>query len=243
MDDFSNESVSTSVAPEKSNTPLIIGGAVVLAAAAGYYFYTKKKDADATQLAARKIDAPAKPLGGDPLSKPPVVAAPPVVDAKPVVVAPPVVNAPPVADTVVFNDSPAANKNAIWKVLMMFPLATSDGTFYTLSQTPATTAADSGASFLAQKDQAAPGSVYVLMNPENASFVLVDRGTAVSQASGTSPSWTLFLKPGEWQAVAAQAAADTVAEASPGNVPTPAQLPSGGDFAAMQAYLAQLTGK
>lgn len=247
-----NRSMSTSMSASPkpaSNLPWILGG-LALAAGVGYYFYSKDAAAKAaTQAVAGKVVAPG-------LDKPKVTAAPPVVDtnvkvATPVVTTPPVVIAtppvvpaiptlptlsvPPTPAGVTFNESAPLNKMALWKIFTMFPLTTTDGTFYTLSQTPATTPSDSGASFIMQKDQASPGSVYVLMNPDNESLLFVDQGTAIAQAAGTSPSWTLYLKPGEWQSVAAAAAADSSLPA--GGTPTAGQAPAGIDPAAVQNYL------
>lgn len=228
-----------STSSASSKLPWIIGG-LAIAAGVGYYFYSKKTTA--TQATAAKPVAPGLPVTTSPppaktTTTPP--ASGPGTGAPgpaPVVAAPPIAaSAPANPPGVVFNESTPLNKMALWKIFTMFPLTTTDGTFYALSQTPATTPSDSGASFIMQKDQASPGSVYVLMNPDNESLLFVDQGTAIAQAAGTSPSWTLYLKPGEWQSVAAAAAADSSLPA--GGTPAAGQAPAGIDPAAVQNYL------
>lgn len=193
-----SDSLSTSVEGKSSNAPWIVGGLLV-AAGLGYYVYSKSKaDAEAAPGAAAAKAGPG-PLGGDPLSKPPA-------EGSTTTGTTPTTQVP--GSAVAFNEWPQVNKVALWKILSMFPLTSSDGTYFAVGAAPVQGNAPSGASTIANTDQASPGAMYVLMSPSDNSFLFVDAGTAASQAVGPQAPWQLFLRPGEWRTVSANAAAD-----------------------------------
>lgn len=141
------------------------------------------------------------------------------------------------ADPVVFNEYPKTSKVALWKILSMFPLVSSDKTYFSVGTTPASGANGSGASYIASTDSATPGSVYVLLSPSDGTFLFVDSATAASQAGGPSAPWSLFLRPGEWRSVSANAAAD----AANTSIDT-SQLPSGLNPKILQQYASSVAG-
>ena len=195
---------------KKSDLPWLLGGAAVLVGV-GYLFY--RKQAAATQAAKGAIapPAPAVPAAGTTTTG--TVAAQPAATS--------------------FNEYPAANKTTLWKILSMFPLTSSDNTYFTIGSAPATGSTPSAATTIASKD----ASIYTLINPQDGTMLFVDQGTAASQASGPNAPWALFLRPGEWSAVATAAAKDAA-----NTTINAAQLPANLDPTIIQTYAASIAG-
>ena len=169
-----------------SNTPLILGGLAVLGL--GYYLYTKTKAPTANTTSGKAAALAAAP-GSTTVGTVPVIT-------------------PPIS-SVVFNESPMANKVMLWKILSMFPLVSpSNDGYYTVGATAVSNPASSGASFIANQDGLKPGYWYALMSPSDGTILFVDEATAAAQASGPQAPWTLFLRPGEWTTVSNNAAQD-----------------------------------
>ena len=221
MAKYSNDFDDSIQASKKSDLPWILGGAAVLVGV-GYFFY-KKQTASVTgqdQLSKGPAVTP-PPLGGDPLSRPPTAGTTTTGTV-----------ATPTA-SVTFNEYPAANKATLWKILSMFPLTSSDNTYFTLGNSPATGSTPSAATTIASKD----ASLYTLINPQDGTMLFVDQATAASQASGPNAPWALFLRPGDWAAVSAAAAKDA------GNTTiNAAQLPVGLDPTIIQIYASSIAG-
>ena len=200
MADYSDDFSEEITGKKKSDLPWLLGGAAVLVGV-GYLFY--KKQTAATQAAKGTIAAPAGPAGGTTTTG--TVAAQPT--------------------TTTFNQYPAGSKTALWKILSMFPLTSSDNTYFTIGNAPATGSTPSAATSISQKDPA----LYTIINPQDGTMLFVDQGTAASQA--------LFLLPGEWKDVAAAAAKDAA-----NTTVNAAQLPVNLDPTIIQIYASSIAG-
>ena len=221
-----------------TKTALIIGG--VAAAALGLYLYTKKSATPAAGAGAAGTATQGAPKGGPTAANPvnPALpaptspATPAVKPAAPIIVTPPagtgataVVPAP--TSGAVFNEIAPNDKVALWNLITPIQLDMSQAAsnMYGVTSTPATDISNSAATILMNLNSTQSGNGLYIMSASdgtNHTFYAGVESDAVAQASGASPSWTVFLRPNEWAKVAEAAYAQTLA-AQGGVATTPPQ--------------------